>query len=362
VKIVLKGLNSCTMRDAKLAQYREFFRRNGHKFVNDPAKADKVFVWGCGYRKSSLDNTIRRTSELPKEKTIMLGCAPSIKSGCGADRWSWKQEQSLNRWAYRGVSLEDCPQQLAFPPSKHPTFFCQRFPQLLISEGCNFDCAYCSEKLAFPPYRSFPFRRLFAEARKLAHHNKPLMLIGDRIGAWQDGGYRFPDLIRRLLTVVPRVSFWSLHPRHVLKYVRQFQLWLRTGKIAHIQIPIQSASNMVLKRMNRGYTLAGLAKIFKLFNDEGFTDFETHVLIGFPGETDKDFDATIGFCQTIHPRYILASHVMLSQEQEQAIGGKVPTRRVLNARVARLRKMCLEHRILCNCEGSKFDKERLEAK
>jgi len=77
--------------------------------------------------------------------------------------------------------------------------------------------------------------------------------------------------------------------------------------IAHITMPIQSASNRILSAMGRGYTKEDLDKAFGLLVDMGFKAFDTHIIVGFPGETDVDFQMTIEFLKRYRPTYSLVS-------------------------------------------------------
>ena len=81
MKVFIKGLNSCTMRNQKLQQYLNFLVTNGHEVVDTPEKSDVIVLWTCAYRGDVRDNSIFEIQRYEKQfegEVIVAGCLPDI--------------------------------------------------------------------------------------------------------------------------------------------------------------------------------------------------------------------------------------------------------------------------------------------
>ena len=96
-----------------------------------------------------------------------------------------------------------------------------------------------------------------------------------------------------------KVVLNNLNPADFIRYYDEMVEFLEKGDIRHLNLPIQSASEKILRLMNRQYTKDDIDRIFTLLNNIGFTEFDTHVIIGFPGETDQDFEDTMKLIEDI---------------------------------------------------------------
>jgi len=242
--------------------------------------------------------------------------------------------------------------------------FHDQFLQLMVAEGCPFNCTYCSERLAFPNFRSFPEADLVAAAtakmRETGHYN--MVMIADCLGEYgKDIGSSLVKLVRRLADAEPRVkvALSNFHPVNLYTELETYSALIREGRIRHMNLPIQSANDRVLRLMARQYTAAQLEHCFNRLKELNFTEFDTHVIVGFPGETDEEFEDTVRFLLKHRPNHVLLSQFMGCED--------TPAMRLPNhvdAAVAERRAHSAEARfrdagILCNSEGSEFIRERL---
>jgi len=338
MKVFIKGLNGCTTRKQKLQQYCQFLVANGHEIVNAPSKSDVILLWSCAFRKDWRDNSISEIQRYQREydsELVVAGCLPDIAPGLLQDSFSgrivnWRDDeekmekifgvkaklsQFLTVYAERKL-CNDAEEYRKGHPDKDATFHDQ-FIKLVISEGCNFECAYCSERLAFPPFRSFPEDELVEACRRMVEETGELdvILLADNLGAYgSDIGSSLPALIRKLKGIQPslKLALNNLNPAHFVQYYDDMASFLRSGDICHVNLPIQSASARILKLMNRPYTRADIDKIFGLLNSIGFTKFDTHLIIGFPGESEEDIEQTVEFILRHKPNYVLLSGFMQS--------------------------------------------------
>lgn len=169
--------------------------------------------------------------------------------------------------------------------------------------------------------------------------------------------------MRRLKRVDPnlRIALSGFHPAHFLRCWDEMETFIRNGDIRHLMLPIQSAADRILELMNRGYSRADIARLFTFLNDVGFTEFETHLILGFPSETDAEADASVEFVLRHRPRYVLASSFM------EAPG--IPAARLpgtIDAEVRFLRTKRAGERIraagiLCNSDDSELSVARRRA-
>lgn len=387
MKVFIKGLNSCTMRNQKLQQYIDFLEANGHVVTDNPENSDVTVVWTCAYRGDVRDNSvseIQRYEHQYEGEVIVAGCLPDIAPELLREKFSgrvisWREDRDKMEefFGAENVKFDDVPNVFVEKhlcddtekyrkenPDKDATFHDQ-FIKLLISEGCGFDCAYCSERLMFPPYHSFQEDVLVEACRKKVEESDKLevILLADSLGEYgKDIGSSLPSLMRRLKTIHPdlKIALNNLNPASFFEYFDQMVDFLKNGDIRHLNLPIQSASKRMLKLMNRSYTREDIDKIFSLLNSIGFTEFDTHIIIGFPGETEDDFDESIRFILQYKPKYVLTSRYMETPEMPSAV---LPDKVDLETATLRSREAVRRIKaagIICNSDDSDLAKDRLQ--
>ncbi len=316
MKVCVIGLNSCGMRNLKINQYKDFFTVYGWKVVDSPNEADIIYVWTCGFREDVRQNNLavikQMLAEHGKEKVYVMGCLPGIDSR-GLNKLEltnvvpWKDDAVLGM---RRLKLDKIPLKL-YAPQLHKGNekpYVGKYVQIYISEGCRWNCAYCSEKLAFPTYREFPRERIIRTVVEQTEECKEIVLLGDDTGSYTD----FPGLIREIHSAAPdvKIAIQDFNPIYFLKYYTEMVRFIVGGLIVHLQIPYQSASNRILSGMNRPYSRYTLDKIFGKLNELNFTEIDSHILVGFPGETRKDFNESVSFALRYNPKYMLINKFM----------------------------------------------------
>ena len=176
---------------------------------------------------------------------------------------------------------------------------------LRISDGCSHACAFCSIPQMRGLYRSEPLERLLEQAQVLAGQGvKELILIGQECTSYGVDLYRkrrIVELCNRLSDIegIHWIRILYAHPPSCpADLMRELA---RVPKLApYIDFPIEHASNRILKRMNRKTTAAKMRKVIKAFRDE-LPDacIRTTILVGFPGETDEDFEELYRFMEEV---------------------------------------------------------------
>lgn len=176
-----------------------------------------------------------------------------------------------------------------------------------IQDGCDRDCAYCAVPAARGPARSRPFARVLDQTSLLAANGyREVVLTGVHIGAYSDGDRTLTDLLSALSEIdgLARVRLGSVEPREL------------TGELAdavvanekvclHLHVPLQSGSDAVLGRMGRGYTAAEYAEAVRRVTDRAPScGLGTDVMVGFPGETEADFESTVALIEELPFTYL----------------------------------------------------------
>ncbi|MFE5319516.1 tRNA (N6-isopentenyl adenosine(37)-C2)-methylthiotransferase MiaB [Paenibacillus sp. NPDC056579] len=174
-----------------------------------------------------------------------------------------------------------------------------------IMYGCDKFCTYCIVPYTRGKERSRRPEDVLAEVRDLARQGfQEIMLLGQNVNAYgkdfEDIEYRFGDLMNDISKIdIPRVRFTTSHPRdfddHLIEVLAQ-----KGNLVEQIHLPVQSGSNEILKRMSRKYTrehyLELVAKIKRAIPDVGLT---TDIIVGFPGETDEQFEDTLSLVKEV---------------------------------------------------------------
>ena len=167
-----------------------------------------------------------------------------------------------------------------------------------IMRGCDFACTYCIVPSVRGPVHCLPSTDILAQAAQNALSGCPeIMLLGQTVNAWKADGKTFADLLNEVsaLPGVQRVRFVSPHPAFITP---QFLAAVENNpKIArHIHLPVQSGSTKVLREMKRGYTRETLLEKIDALKERGFA-LSTDLIVGFPTETEADFEETLSLVQ-----------------------------------------------------------------
>ncbi len=177
-----------------------------------------------------------------------------------------------------------------------------------IMQGCNNFCTYCVVPYTRGREVSRPVHDILAEIQTLADNNiKEVTLLGQNVNSYgktngQAGeATDFPALLRSVSTIagIERIRFTTSHPKDLSEdLMRTFQ---EIDKLCpHFHLPVQSGSNRILKRMNRKYTIESyIDKVKTLRSFRPDIALTTDIIVGFPGETEEDFDATMDLLQTV---------------------------------------------------------------
>ncbi len=168
-----------------------------------------------------------------------------------------------------------------------------------VQDGCNSFCAYCIVPLVRGRERSLTAENIVSEIRaKVDGGYKEAVLTGTEIGAYNCDGLNLEGLIQQILshTDVVRLRLSSLQPKEITPEL--IGLWYNPRLCPHLHLSLQSGSDSVLNRMRRRYSTEEYLKAVSIIRsavpDVAIT---TDVIVGFPGESDEEFEGSYSFCQ-----------------------------------------------------------------
>ena len=171
-----------------------------------------------------------------------------------------------------------------------------------IQEGCDKFCTFCVVPYTRGKEVSRSQRDILNEIRESAKKGvKEVILLGQNVNAYNFEGISFSSLIYSLAEIneIKRIRFMTSHPRDMTD-----ELITAFGDIPKLMpflhLPVQSGSNRILKSMNRGHIVEEYVEIVnKLRSARSDICFSSDFIVGYPGETDKDFQETIDLCEQV---------------------------------------------------------------
>ena len=290
--------------------------QQGYSQVETVEAADLIFYNTCSIRDKAEQKVFHRLQDYKKlqaqgKKFAVLGCvaqqegekiferAPyvSLVAGSASYRNLPQMLVQIEAGNNRVTGLDDRQTDQTFETE----FTARSNPHrgyITIIEGCDKFCAYCVVPYTRGKERSRTSDSVLAEARQMADLGyTDIQLLGQNVNAYRDplGKKTFAELLYAVGEVpgIRRVRFTTSHPRHFGKDIVDAIAALPT-LCDHIHLPVQSGSSRVLKAMSREYTREMyLEKISWIKSASREIAVTTDVIVGFPGETDSDFEETI---------------------------------------------------------------------
>ena len=286
--------------------------RAGYVRTEEPGEADVLLINTCAVRDNAEQRVVGRVGELQRYRRPggVLGVV-----GCMAQRLGPRLLDHRNHVdlvvgpdAYRNLpdllSLAASGQRVTdteFRSWEHyedvpatrepgPTAF------VTVQRGCDYKCTFCIVPYTRGPERSRKLDDVVREVGTLAEQGTTeVTLLGQTVNGYHDGRHDFADLLRAVGAVdgVRRLRFTSPYPTDFTG--RVIEAMATTPAVCeHVHLPVQSGSNTVLRRMLRRYTRQRYLEVVEDIRSgiPGVT-FTTDIIVGFPGETESDFEDTL---------------------------------------------------------------------
>jgi tRNA-2-methylthio-N6-dimethylallyladenosine synthase len=222
---------------------------------------------------------------------------------------------------------------------------------LTIQEGCDKFCTYCVVPYTRGSEISRPQRDIIAEAHALVDGGaREIVLLGQNVNAWAHDGSGFADLIRALAKIdgLERIRYTTSHPADMNDEL--IAAHAKVDKLMpYLHLPVQSGSDRILKAMNRSHTTETyLATIEKMRSARPDIALSGDFIVGFPGETDEDFEATLKIVDAV--RYAAAYSFKYSARPgtpAATMEDQIP-REIMDDRLRRLQAKITENQLAFN--------------
>jgi tRNA-2-methylthio-N6-dimethylallyladenosine synthase len=286
--------------------------REGYVRTDDPAEADVLLVNTCAVRDHAEQRVLGRMGELKRYKRPgdvlgVVGCmaqrlgpkllerVPQVDLVIGPDGYRGLPELIARaRDGQRTADVEfkswehyeDVPPVRANPVSAFVT----------VQRGCDYRCTFCVVPMTRGPERSRKLADVVGEVTRLAQQGTTeVTLLGQTVNSYHDGEHDFAELLRAVGAVagVRRLRFTSPYPTDFTDAV--LAAMAETAAVCeHVHLPVQSGSSRTLKRMLRRYDRDRyLQVVAALRHAVPGVALSTDIIVGFPGETEADFQETL---------------------------------------------------------------------
>jgi tRNA-2-methylthio-N6-dimethylallyladenosine synthase len=352
-KKIFVGQNTCMNASYDVNVLKEGLRRAGYVLTDKAEEADEIVFAGCGAHRTWVDDAIsqidRISAEAPNAKVTVTGClagidaqrvGSSVKSSSVAfvglndvlkvrtgldfievDR-GYDQDSSLD---YEGGSefnqlrkrvgaektavvaaLQELDREYGLDLERYYRRTTKGFvfyhedeavDMITVTRSCPYKCSFCAIPRGRGPYTSVPLDMVVEKAQaSLRRGTTRLILLGDEVGNYGAGlsGPKLKDLLEAVLALDPRlrISLRYVEPKPFLRNYEIFERLCGEGRIEVLYVPLQSGSQRLLIAMNRGYKLDTIIPPYERLRRTTDTIFFCNWLVGFPGETDDDHEAT----------------------------------------------------------------------
>jgi len=306
----------CQMNELDSQRMAGQLMRQGVLPTREPEKADIILLNSCSVREKAEQKVYSRLGEYRlfkrSREDLLIGLC-----GCVAQQ---EGERALQRvpdldfvlGPARVGEINDVVARVragertvavGFPEDRHYDFDAiarqdEYKGMVTIIEGCNKSCTFCIVPQTRGPERSRPMAEILAEVGHLLDYGfQEIELLGQTVNHWREpaGEEDFADLLQAVAALpgLRRLRFITSYPRDFSPRMVE-QVARHDNVCPYLHLPVQSGSDPVLRRMGRGYTRAEyLALVAQLRRARPGLALSTDVIVGFPGETEADFERTL---------------------------------------------------------------------
>jgi tRNA-2-methylthio-N6-dimethylallyladenosine synthase len=324
----------CQMNVHDSRRIEEVLRQSGYREATEPALADLLIVNTCSVREKAEHKLMSLLGTFRPFKESRRGTVLAV-AGCVAQQ---EGEKLLKKAPFVDIVLgpDNIPELPALirdveqgAPPVTRTVFDMDDPQFLrakphadrrevtafvtVMKGCDERCTFCIVPYTRGSERYRPADEIVGEIAELARGGvREVTLLGQTVNSWHEPGEaadaakaasrtaasssQFPSLLRRISREVPelaRLRYTSPHPRHITPELVAAHAELDLLP-AHVHLPVQSGSDRVLRRMARRYTAEEyVARTDALKSARDGLTLSADFIVGFPGETEEDFEQTL---------------------------------------------------------------------
>ncbi|WDM23926.1 tRNA (N6-isopentenyl adenosine(37)-C2)-methylthiotransferase MiaB [Paenibacillus polymyxa] len=315
----------CQMNEHDSETIKGLLEQMGYQSTEDRKEADIILLNTCAIRENAEDKVFGELGHLKHLKTEKPGLLLGV-CGCMSQEENvvnrimqkhgfvdmifgthnihrlpqlvkealFSKEMVVEVWSKEGDIIENLPKKREGMRA-----------WVNIMYGCDKFCTYCIVPFTRGKERSRRPEDVIAEVRDLARQGfKEITLLGQNVNAYgkdlKDLNYRFGDLMDDMRKInIPRVRFTTSHPRDFDDHLVEV-LGKGGNLVEHIHLPVQSGNTDILKKMNRKYTRERVLELAaKIKAAVPHVSLTTDIIVGFPGETDEQFEDTLSLVREV---------------------------------------------------------------
>lgn len=315
----------CQMNEHDSETIKGLLEQMGYQATEDRKEADIILLNTCAIRENAEDKVFGELGHLKHLKTEKPGLLLGV-CGCMSQEENvvnrimqkhgfvdmifgthnihrlpqlvkealFSKEMVVEVWSKEGDIIENLPKKREGMRA-----------WVNIMYGCDKFCTYCIVPFTRGKERSRRPEDVIAEVRDLARQGfKEITLLGQNVNAYgkdlKDLNYRFGDLMDDMRKInIPRVRFTTSHPRDFDDHLVEV-LGKGGNLVEHIHLPVQSGNTDILKKMNRKYTRERVLELAaKIKEAVPHVSLTTDIIVGFPGETDEQFEDTLSLVREV---------------------------------------------------------------
>jgi tRNA-2-methylthio-N6-dimethylallyladenosine synthase len=350
----------------------ELTKYEGYSMTLDLKEADLILINTCSVREKPVAKLFSEIGVFNKRKKEgakigVCGCtashlgeeiikrAPSVEFVLGARNVS-KIREVLHKKGAVEIDIDYDESAFAFSEFRTSPYKAM----VNISMGCDKQCSFCIVPSTRGKEIAIPSNLIVQEARKAAQSGaKEIFLLGQNVNNYAHDGRDFSDLLDMVSQIdeVERIRFTSPHPLHMDdKFLEVFANNDKVCKSMHM--PLQSGSSRILKEMKRGYTKEWfLDRAYKLRDMVPDVHISSDIIIGFPGESDEDFEHTMDVLEQVKFEQLFSFKYSPRPLTKAAEFKNIVDKEVASARLTTLQKRHekIVEQISADTMGSEFD-------
>ena len=309
MKIYLE-IYGCTANKSDASLIKGILKKESHEIVEKIDDADAIVILTCTVIGTTEQRMLSRLREFRKtgKKIIVAGCMANIQSELIKSIVPYARLLSP-QYAYQILDVLN-NKKVSFK-TRNKTLLSKYYGDITapisIAEGCMFSCSYCITSIARGKLKSYPIDEIVQDVRSALRKDcKEIQLTAQDTSSYGvDTGYDLGDLLTGICKLKGkyRIRVGMMNPYTVLKNIDSIIQAFNDNKIyKFLHIPIQSGDNNILKKMNRKYTVDDFLEIIKKFREK-YSDItvSTDIIVGFPTETDEQFQHTIDLLKMMKP-------------------------------------------------------------
>ncbi len=329
----------CQMNLADTELMLGHLRRSGFDRTADPTCADVILINTCAIRENAEERIVGRVGDLARYKTerphLQLGIAgcmaqhvrdrvldalPQLDFVVGPDAYR-RLPELLGGDPFVDVRLDREETYADLTPDRAAGVRAW----ITVMRGCDKFCSFCIVPYVRGRERSLPVTAVLEQVEDAVRRGfREIVLLGQTVNAYRDGDVDFGELLRRTAAVegVERIRFTSPHPSDMTESVIAAMATC-SAVCPQLHLPLQSGSDEVLARMDRGYTRKEFLRLVDRLREAvpGIA-LSTDIIVGFPGESPQDFEGTlevmrhVGFDSAFMFKYSRRQHTRAAKWDE----------------------------------------------